>query len=98
MQAVLKENRGDLPDPYAEPALQWAQRSFIQPQMMAHERYFYDPVAGRYTVKRYLQDLRDRYGGIDSVLVWPTYPNIGVDNRNQFDLWRDMPGGLAGVR
>jgi formylglycine-generating enzyme required for sulfatase activity len=98
MQALLKQQRNDFPDPYAEPALQWGQRSFIQPQMMAHDRYFYDPVARRYTVRRYLEDLRKRYGGIDSVLIWPTYPNIGVDNRNQFDLWRDMPGGLTGVR
>jgi len=98
MQALLQQARGDMADPYAEPALQWAQRSFIQAQMMAHDRYFYDPVAQRYTVHRYLADLRTRYGGIDSVLIWPTYPNIGVDNRNQYDLWRDMPGGLDGVR
>ena len=98
MQALLKEARGNMADPYAEPALQWAQRSFIQPQMMAHDRYFYDPVTRRYTVRRYLQDLQTRYGGIDCVLIWPTYPNIGVDNRNQYDLWRDMPGGLEGLR
>jgi iron(II)-dependent oxidoreductase len=98
MQSLLKRKGGDFPDPYAEPALQWCQRSFIQPQMMAHDRYFYDPVANRYTVGRYLQDLNRRYGGIDSVLIWPTYPNIGVDNRNQFDLWRDMPGGIPGLR
>jgi iron(II)-dependent oxidoreductase len=98
MQALMKGKRGDFADPYSEPALQWAQRSFIQPQMMAHERYFYDPVAGQYTVRRYLQDLNTRYGGIDSVLIWPTYPNIGIDNRNQFDLWRDMPGGIPALR
>ena len=98
MRALLAAQRGDLADPYAQPALQWAQRSFIQPQMMAHDRCFYDPVARQYTVKRYLADLAKRYGGIDSVLIWPTYPNIGIDDRNQFDLWRDMPGGLPGLR
>ncbi len=98
MQALIRESRGDMADAYAEPALRWAQRSFIQPQMMAHEQYFYDPIARRYTVRRYLNDLRARYGGIESVLIWPTYPNIGVDDRNQFDLWRDMPGGLGGLR
>jgi gamma-glutamyl hercynylcysteine S-oxide synthase len=78
--------------------LQWTQRAFVQPQMMAHDRYFYDPAAGKYTVDRYLADLNNRYGGIDAVLIWPTYPNIGIDNRNQFDLIRDMPGGISALR
>jgi len=78
---------------YDLPALQWTQSSFIQPQMMVHDRYFYDPVARRYTVDRYLDDLEKRYGGIDAVLIWPTYPNMGIDDRNQHDLIRSMPGG-----
>ena len=65
---------------------------------MVQDRYFYDPVAGKYTVDRYLDDLEKRYGGIDAVLIWPTYPNMGIDNRNQHDLIRSMPGGVAGVR
>jgi iron(II)-dependent oxidoreductase len=32
------------------------------------------------------------------VLIWPTYPNMGIDNRNQHDLIHSMPGGIAGVR
>ena len=83
---------------YERPALKWTQSAFIQPQMMMQDRYFYDPVAHRYTVERYLNDLKKRYGGIDAVLIWHTYPNIGIDNRNQFDWLRDMPGGIAGVR
>ena len=83
---------------YAEPALKWAQSSFIQPQMMVHDRYFYDPVTSKYTVDRYLDDLEKRYGGIDSVLIWPTYPNMGIDDRNQHDMIRCMPGGVAGVK
>ncbi len=83
---------------YDLPALRWTQSSFFQPQMMAEDRYFYDPIAHRYTVDRYLDDLEKRYGGIDSVLIWPTYPNMGIDNRNQHDMIRSMPGGVAGVR
>jgi formylglycine-generating enzyme required for sulfatase activity len=83
---------------YEMPELRWTQSSFIQPQMMVEDRYFYDPVAAKYTVDRYLDDLEKRYGGIDSVLIWPTYPNMGIDNRNQHDMIRAMPGGVAGVR
>jgi len=66
---------------YDLPALKWTQSSFIQPQMMVEDRYFYDPVTHLYTVDRYLDDLEKRYGGIDAVLIWPTYPNMGIDNR-----------------
>jgi formylglycine-generating enzyme required for sulfatase activity len=83
---------------YERPELKWTQSSFIQPQMMVEDRYFYDPEAGQYTVDKYLDDLERRYGGIDSVLIWPVYPNIGIDDRNQYDMLRAMPGGVEGVK
>jgi iron(II)-dependent oxidoreductase len=86
------------PARYELPSLKWTQSSFIQPQMMVHDRYFYDSVAHRYTVDRYLDDLDNRYGGIDAVLIWATYPNMGIDDRNQLDMVRSMPGGVEGVR
>lgn len=83
---------------YRRPELQWAQRNFVHVQMMVEDRYFYDPVQGEYTVDRYLDDLEARFGGVDSVLIWYIYPNIGVDDRNQTDLAHDLPGGLAGLK
>jgi gamma-glutamyl hercynylcysteine S-oxide synthase len=83
---------------YGTPAFQWAQSSFIQPQAMVEDRYLYDPLKRQYTVDRYLDDVEHRYGGIDSILLWPVYPNLGVDARNQLDMIAAMPGGIAGVR
>ncbi len=83
---------------YGAPALHWTQSSFLQPLMMVEDRYLYDPASGKYTVDRYLDDLSRRYGGIDAVIVWPTYPNLGIDNRNQLDMILAMPGGIAGVK
>ena len=83
---------------YRRPELQWAQRNFVHAQMMVEDRYFYDPVAGRYTIDRYLDDLEARFGGIDSVLIWFVYPNIGIDDRNKTDLAFDLPGGIEGLR
>ena len=83
---------------YLRPELRWSQRNFVHAQMMVEDRYFYDPEARRYTVDRYLDDLEARFGGIDSVLLWYVYPNIGVDDRNQFDLASDLPGGLPALR
>ena len=83
---------------YRRPELMWTQSSFMQPQMMVEDRYFFDRESGKYTVGRYLDDLNKRYGGIDSVLIWHVYPNTGIDDRNQYDLLRAMPGGIAGLR
>lgn len=83
---------------YRRPELQWAQRNFVHAQMMIEDRYFYDAAMGKYTVDRYLDDLEERFGGLDSVLLWYIYPNIGIDDRNQFDLIHDLPGGVDGIR
>ena len=65
---------------------------------MVHDKFLYDRAAGKWTVDKYLADVRSRYGGIDSILVWYPYPNIGVDDRNQYDLLESLPGGIAGVK
>jgi|SRR5579872_6123194 len=83
---------------YDRAELKWTQSDFVQPQMMVEDRAFYDTLGARYMVDRYLDDVTRRYGGIDSVLIWPVYPNIGIDNRNQFDLLHDLPGGVAELK
>lgn len=83
---------------YIRPELSWLKNTFVFDQMMAHDRYFYDALSGKYTVDRFLDDLDKQYGGIDAVLIWPTYPNIGIDNRNQLDLVHDMPGGIDAIK
>ena len=60
--------------------------------------FFFVFVLGFFLVVCFLNDLIKRYGGLDAVLIWPTYPNIGIDNRDQFDMVADMPGGIKGVR
>ena len=39
---------------YEVPELKWTQTSYIQPQMHPYDRFFFDPVAGNYTVQKYL--------------------------------------------
>ena len=77
--------------------LLWSPSLHIVPQSHIYDRYLYDPVLG-WTVDRFLDDLDTRYGGIDGVLLWGTYPNMGVDERSQFDLVEDVPGGLAALK
>jgi gamma-glutamyl hercynylcysteine S-oxide synthase len=83
---------------YNRPDLAWTQHVFSQCQVLVWDRSFYDPEKREYTVETFLADLEHRIGPIDAVLTWPAYPNLGVDDRNQFDLLRDLPGGIPALR
>jgi hypothetical protein len=59
------------------------------------DEQFYDRKTGRYEVDAYLdRGIRD-FGGYDAVLLWLPYPQMGFDDRNSFDFWRDSPGGVS---
>ncbi|GAC1433866.1 MAG: hypothetical protein NVS9B5_17690 [Terriglobales bacterium] len=83
---------------YERPELEWTQHIFSQVQLLIWDRSFYDPEKGEYTVDRFLDETESRVGPIDAVLIWHVYPNLGVDDRNQLDLLRDLPGGIPGLR
>lgn len=76
----------------------WTERCYIAPQSHLWDRFLFDADAGLWTVDRFLDDLEARYGGIDCVLLWASYPNLGVDDRDQFTLLLDAPGGVDGLK
>ncbi|MFN8058852.1 MAG: formylglycine-generating enzyme family protein [Vicinamibacterales bacterium] len=85
-------------DAYERADLTWTQTTFVEHFVMVHDRALYDTANARYTVERLLDELEARQGRVDAVLLWHSYPNLGLDDRNQYDLVRDLPGGLSQVR
>ena len=83
---------------YDRPDLRWASRAFVCHFTFMYDRSFFDADRGEYTLDSFLQEAEDEFGGYDAVLLWQAYPRIGIDERNQFDFYRDMPGGLDGLR
>ncbi|MCX7597357.1 MAG: formylglycine-generating enzyme family protein [Armatimonadetes bacterium] len=83
---------------YRRSDLRWAARSFVCGFIFVYDRWFYDPASGQYRVNDLLNDAEREFGGFDSVVLWQAYPRIGADDRNQFDFFEDMPGGLVGLR
>ncbi len=65
---------------------------------MLWDEEFFDQRTGVYTVDAFLRNALEEYGGFDSLVLWQAYPRLGADDRNQFDFYRDMPGGIDGLR
>ena len=61
-QTFIEEASEDLDlSIYENENLAWARTSFVQPQIMLHDRYLFDRESNQWTVKRYLDDLNERY-------------------------------------
>nr|AIG55402.1 secreted protein [Thraustotheca clavata] len=80
---------------YNTKALQWTQTSLLQVFVMMHDRMLFDRKTNQYTVDRFLSTFDLKF---DSVLLWPSYPNLGIDTRNQWQLWHSLPGGIHGLK
>lgn len=83
---------------YEREDLRWVTRGFTCCFAFMYDRSFYNPDKGQFTIESFLDDGLSQFGGYDMVLLWQGYPRLGVDQRNQFDFYRDMPGGLPAIR
>lgn len=83
---------------YKRPDLQWIKKAYVMHLMMAWDKHYYDYKTGQFNWQKFQQRGKEWYGGDDVICVWPTWPSLGLDQRNQFDLYRDLPGGLPAIR
>jgi gamma-glutamyl hercynylcysteine S-oxide synthase len=83
---------------YERADLQWIKKAYIMHLMMAWDKDYYDYITGKFNWKSFQERGKKLYGGDDVICLWPTWPSLGLDQRNQFDLYRDLPGGLPKLR
>lgn len=82
---------------YYKPEFAWVWRCFACHFVLLWDELICDHESGRYTPEKYLE-YAQQFGGMDAVVLWHAYPNLGIDERNQFDFYCDGPGGLDGLR
>ncbi len=82
---------------YRRADLAWAARNYVCGFVFAYDTNLWDAERGVYRVEELCEEAERDFGRWDSVVLWHAYPRIGADDRNQFDFWRDMPGGLEGL-
>lgn len=83
---------------YDRPELAWTSSAYNCYFLMLCDQVIYDHEKRVYAVDGFLEKCEREFGRIDMVVLWHAYPRIGLDERNQFDFYRDMPGGIPGLR
>lgn len=78
--------------------LQWVRHSYVSHIIMNWDKTYYDYEDKKFHVNDFLQLGKKLYGGDDFICIWPTWPTLGLDQRNQFDLFNDLPGGTAKIK
>jgi formylglycine-generating enzyme required for sulfatase activity len=78
--------------------LQWIRNTYVMHLMQAWDQKLYDANTNSYQLKKFIERGKQLYGGDDVIGIWPTWPSLGLDQRNQFDLFRDLPGGLSAIK
>lgn len=83
---------------FRRPDLAWVRRAYLMVLRFAWDRAYYDSDAARYAYDETLTAWDRTLGPIDIFTIWPTWPRLGLDERNQWDMYRDLPGGLPELR
>lgn len=79
---------------YERPDLKWIRHSYASHLLYGWDHQFYDSERLEFTLDKFILRGQKWYGGDDFIGIWPTWPTLGLDQRNQWDLFRDLPGGL----
>lgn len=78
--------------------LKWIRHAYAMHLIMNWDHQYYDSHDGKFHLDEFLEKSKQAFGGNDVIGIWPNWPMLGLDQRNQWDLYRALPGGTAGVK
>lgn len=81
---------------YERDDLAWFCNTFLHHFTFLYSKEVYDDQAGRVDLDK-LADAGMEFGGYDTAILWHQYPRLGVDQRLQWDFFRDFPEGIRGI-
>jgi len=84
---------------YERNDLQWIKEDYLAVLQFAWDTDFYSGETGSYGAFRsFFHRFNHLHGGYDIYGIWQGWPRLGLDQRNQWDLFRDLPGGTDSLK
>ncbi len=78
--------------------LSWMRHTYLMLLQFAWDKTWYSSQDQEYAFYKEFNRYDKLTGGWDIFTIWPTWPRLGLDQRNQFDLYRDLSGGTSALR
>ncbi|HNW56833.1 MAG TPA: SUMF1/EgtB/PvdO family nonheme iron enzyme [Bacteroidales bacterium] len=76
----------------------WMKECYLSILQAVWDKNFYDRIAGKFNYGDVIRKGLELFGNIDIYGIWPSWPQYGLDERNQWDLYSSMPGGTEQLR
>lgn len=83
---------------YKRPIQKKYRQRFVSHFTFLYGHDIYDPKTNDFKIDRFLDEGELNFGGYDYMLLWHDYPRMGIDDRDQFAMYEDLPGGLEGLK
>ncbi len=83
---------------YEREDLKWIRDKYLIALQFAWDKEFYDSEKLKFRFPFFLDDAQKKLGGYDIFGIWPGWPRLGVDQRNQWEMYEDLPFGLPKLK
>ena len=83
---------------YNRSGFQKYKKDFLAYHSFVYNHRIYDPETNKYLIENFLNNAKKEYNGFDQFYFWHAYPRVGVDPRDQFALYDDLPDGIEGLK
>ena len=82
---------------YFRPKNTWIKKNYITHFTFAYGKEIFDYKKTKLNIKKIIKDGKE-FGGYDSLIFWHQYPRLGLDNTNQWDLYKYLPEELNSIK
>ncbi len=82
---------------YFRPKNTWIKKNYITHFTFAYGKETFNYEKTKFNIKKIIKEGKE-FGGYDSLIFWHQYPRLGLDNTNQWDLYKYLPEGYKSIK
>ena len=82
---------------YFRPKNTWIKKNYIMHFTFAYGKESFNYGKTKFNIKKIIKEGKE-FGGYDSLIFWHQYPRLGLDNTNQWDLYKYLPEEYKSIK